>query len=516
MSNVIATSVRGASLLPPSLHTRFAAGASLLAAASLAGWMTGLSLLTTFLPERPALSPMTATMILVGAAGAAVLPARRKIGLLLGGLQSTLGASILVAHILSVPAHGVLPAPWWSSRLSGLAFALSGVATVLLALGRFTAGQIVALGVFVFAALIGLGHVIPQADLYRFMPGTGVAIPSVLAFLALSVSQLLVCRDRGIAGALTHRSAAGKTGLLLLFAGMASVLLLAIAVMVARHHGAFDADTAVLLVAWGAVLMLGSSLWGLAVAVSRAEAARAAAEQDRDRTRHMVAAAVAHDLRNPLSAAMLTAAVLQRCPDPLRIEAAAQRLQRSHRRLDRLLRSLLDSLTVSAGRPLTLSATTCSLREVVSDVLAENDATLVERVLCEGDTQGWWDRDALFRVIENLLLNAVKYGTPASPISCRIAVEDDACVSLTVTNWGAQIPRDEWENIFQPFVRGHGHAVDGGRAGWGMGLAYARAVVMHHGGSIAVLKSDAAGTSFQLQLPADARGAINAANGPRS
>lgn len=89
-----------------------------------------------------------------------------------------------------------------------------------------------------------------------------------------------------------------------------------------------------------------------------------------------------------------------------------QRLQRSHRRIDRLLRSLFDTLTLETGRPLRLSA---------------SEVALGDRLVWEGRASGWWDRDALYRVIENLLLNAAKYSEPTSPIWARIASSLHGC-----------------------------------------------------------------------------------------
>lgn len=80
-----------------------------------------------------------------------------------------------------------------------MAFALSGASTVLLASGRLATGQVLAFVVLLFAALLGLGHVFPDADLYEILPGTGVSILTALAFGALSAGgapgRAVRCRD---------------------------------------------------------------------------------------------------------------------------------------------------------------------------------------------------------------------------------------------------------------------------------------------------------------------------------
>lgn len=485
----------------PAAHLALALLAAGLAACSLAGWWLDRPILTTLVPGRPALSPMTAVLMLVASAAACALRRRPAAAAALAGVQAACGAGIVLAHLADIPPTSGLRLPWWSSALTGALFALSGLASLLLALGRLACGQMLACAVLLFTGLVGLGHAFPGADLYAFMPGTGVALPTVLAFGALSASLLLARAHGGVVGALTSRNTVGRFGRLLLLAGAACVLLVAALVIVARRVAAFDAETAVLLVAWSAVAVLWGMLWALAVAVQRAELARAQAERERDEMRQLVAAAVTHDLRSPLQTAVVSASLLQRLVTGPQAEAALARLQRSNRRLDRLLRSLLDTLSLDAGRPLRLQACFVEFQALLAEVVAENEAALGARVAWEGSASGWWDRDALFRVVENLLLNAVKYGAPASPIWCRLTTTADGSTVLTVENLGTPIAPSDREAIFRPFARGQGTA----HKGWGIGLAFAHAVALAHGGALRLVRSDAQATVFALELPADAR-----------
>lgn len=475
--------------------------AAALACCSLVGWWLDRPILSTLVAGRPALSTMTAVLMLLGSAAVWALRWRPVVAAVLAGVEAACGAGIVLAHLADVPAAIGLGLPWWSSALTGALFALSGLATASLALGRLAGGQLLASAVLLFSALVGLGHAVPGADLYAFMPGTGVAVPTVLAFAALSASQLLACAHGGIVGALTSRNTVGRFGRLLLVAGVVCVLLVATLVIVARRSAAFDAETAVLLLAWSSVAVLWGMLWALAAAVERADRARVQAERERDEMRQLVAAAVTHDLRSPLQSAVVSASLLQRLVTGPQAIAAVARLQRSNRRLDRLLRSLLDTLSLDAGRPLRLQASFVELHALVAEVVAENEAALGERVAWEGSASGWWDRDALFRVVENLLLNAVKYGEPASPIWCRVETGADGSTVLGVENRGRPIAAADREAIFQPFARGQGMV----QKGWGIGLAFAHAVALGHGGALRLVRSDARGTLFALQLPTDAR-----------
>lgn len=488
---------------PRTSHGCCALLAAVLALAALVGWLAGLPLLTTLLPGRPALSPMTAMVLLLAAFALGALQTRRTLALRLAAGQVLCGLGIVVAQWLQWPADTGLPQAWWSSRLTGVAFALSGTSTLLLAAGQLAVGQVVAFVVLLFAALLGIGHVLPTADLYAFLPGTGVSILTVVAFSALSIGQLLSFAQTGVSAALTSRNAAGRMSLRLLLAGVAAAVALTVSVLAAYRHGLFDAITAMLLLAWGSIALLGAALWSLAVVVDRAELAKIAAEHERNEMSRMVAAAVTHDLRSPLQAATVNGQVLQRLVSDPAALAAVARLQRSHARLDRLFRSLLDSLVVGTGRQLTLRPSHFALAELVKEVITENESLLAARVSCEGAAQGCWDRDALFRVIENLLLNAVKYGEPGTPIACRIVTRGEDVV-VAVANRGAPIPEAEWETIFAAFARRE--EVRGSeQLGWGVGLSYARSVATGHGGNVRVASSGPDGTVFELALPLDSR-----------
>lgn len=487
------------------LHLVPAGLAAVVCLAALAGWLAGEPRLATFLPGRAAMAPMTALGILAGCAAVAALPAARGLAFRLGLADAAAGIGIVLAHLAEVPAEaGAVPPGWWSSPVTGTLLAVAGLASALLARGLFAAGQALSFGLVMASALIGLGHAFPAADLYDYLPGTGVALPTVVAFAALGLGQLLACRHSGIASALTSRSSAGKAGLRLLLASSCAIALLSAIVLSAHRLDAFDVETTVLTLSWGALGILGATLWGLAVVVDRADAEKLRAEHDRDSMRRMVAAAVTHDLRSPLHTAALSAGLLEALVTEPKAQSLVRRLQGSHRRLDRLLRSLLDSLALDGSRRLALDPAPVALEELVAEVVAENPGPLGGRVRVDGAADGWWDREALFRVIENLLLNARKYGDGEAPILCRIAADGPDAVALAVQNRGRPIPEAEWDAIFQPFTRGE-DPVRTGQPGWGVGLAYARLVAAAHGGSIRVAASGPEGTVFELRLPRDAR-----------
>ena len=106
-------------------------------------------------------------------------------------------------------------------------------------------------------------------------------------------------------------------------------------------------------------------------------------------------------------------------------------------------------------------------------------------------------------VVNNLLVNALKYG-PRAPATIRIGAErDDAAWRVHVESEGEPIPPEDRERIFRPRTRGRGER----RArGCGLGLTICREIVERHGGQIGVAPAaGGTGNRFAFTLPAEPR-----------
>jgi signal transduction histidine kinase len=113
------------------------------------------------------------------------------------------------------------------------------------------------------------------------------------------------------------------------------------------------------------------------------------------------------------------------------------------------------------------------------------------------------DRDAVDRILKNLLTNAVKY----SPRGGRILVEagpaaDHASmVELAVEDNGVGIPAEALPNIFDPYVRVP-NPETATAPGLGLGLSLVRALAHAHGGLVEVESLPWKGSRFRVLLPA--------------
>jgi signal transduction histidine kinase len=107
------------------------------------------------------------------------------------------------------------------------------------------------------------------------------------------------------------------------------------------------------------------------------------------------------------------------------------------------------------------------------------------------------DGNALARVIDNLLENAIRHGGGSVAITVR---ERDDHAELVIEDDGPGVPPADRERIFDRFAR-----LDDSRAtgtgGTGLGLAIAREVVQAHGGTIVVTDSRLGGARFEVRLP---------------
>ncbi|OJG41447.1 histidine kinase [Enterococcus gilvus] len=118
--------------------------------------------------------------------------------------------------------------------------------------------------------------------------------------------------------------------------------------------------------------------------------------------------------------------------------------------------------------------------------------TKESQLVMDGDTE------KLVRVFNNLITNALKYGTGANKIVIEIEKTKNEAV-VTVKNNGEPIPREALDQLFDRFYR-----VDGSRSqeisGTGLGLAIAQNIVNLHGGYI-YAQSNNDWTSFIIHLP---------------
>lgn len=168
-------------------------------------------------------------------------------------------------------------------------------------------------------------------------------------------------------------------------------------------------------------------------------------------------------------------------------------------RLDSMIQDLLDASRLRAGQSLKFEFQECCLHTLVQEVVEDLRFTYGERfvVVSNSGIKSDCSRKEIRRVIENLAINAVKYGAPNTPITLTLE-QTETHISLTVHNEGNPIPPDAQSILFQQFRR---TASAEQQKGWGLGLFLAKNIVEAHRGTIAVESAEGEGTSFIVKFP---------------
>jgi signal transduction histidine kinase len=238
--------------------------------------------------------------------------------------------------------------------------------------------------------------------------------------------------------------------------------------------------------------------------------AEAEAQLDRlsqlDAARAELLAVVTHELRTPLA---VVRAYVDLLADAAATNAAGPTVDAVENwragatdqvtRLDRLVDSILASVR---GEGLT------GLRRDPFDVAGAISNTVGTLALLLRTRAVRWDApgypmvargdDARFRqVLEHLLDNEAKYAPPEQAVSIGLWRTADE-IQVYITDDGPGVPIEDWEVVFQPYVR-----VDRARSrGSGIGLFAARRLMEAMGGRVWIERNGYGGSRFMVALPA--------------
>jgi signal transduction histidine kinase len=220
------------------------------------------------------------------------------------------------------------------------------------------------------------------------------------------------------------------------------------------------------------------------------------------RLAEMFVGVLGHDLRNPLSAIVTGARLLEQRADSDKIASPARRILSSAGRMSRMIDQLLDFTRIRQGQGIPLrrgQVDLAKLCELALDELERPEAKGRTTIDLLGDASGSWDGDRLMQLLSNLVGNALMHGARGTPVVVRIDGSRPV-VRLDVCNAGA-VPARLMPFLFQPL---QGAEIgDQPRAGQGLGLGLfiSREIVVAHGGTIDVTSSEADGTRVTVTLP---------------
>lgn len=203
--------------------------------------------------------------------------------------------------------------------------------------------------------------------------------------------------------------------------------------------------------------------------------------------RTQILASVSHDLRTPLTRMQLQLALLPKTKDHLALQEDVKQMQLM---IEGFIAYAKGTASKEARQPTPIAS---YIQELINSLPSKNisisfspkDNPIVPIKI-----------QLINRCLTNLLLNANRYSShawvtlSASTNSCEIIVDDN----------GPGIPKEKWEQVFQPFYR-EDAARNLNEGGAGLGLSIARDAIRSHGGRIRLDRAPQGGLRVVLTLP---------------
>ncbi len=110
------------------------------------------------------------------------------------------------------------------------------------------------------------------------------------------------------------------------------------------------------------------------------------------------------------------------------------------------------------------------------------------------------DPQRMMQVINNLVVNAIKYSPPGSTVTLRARPYNEDFIMISVVDAGYGIPAEDRNHVFERFYQSN-HALQSRMGGYGLGLPIARLIVEQHGGVIDFDSTVNQGTTFYFTAP---------------
>jgi signal transduction histidine kinase len=205
-------------------------------------------------------------------------------------------------------------------------------------------------------------------------------------------------------------------------------------------------------------------------------------------------AIASHELRTPATSVFGVLATLAERGDTLPEETREDLIQVGYEqagRLTRLLEQLLDLSRLDA-KAIPIAPRPAALRSLLAEIAADvvPERSLVRIDVAE-DLAAVVDPLVLERVLTNLLLNAVRHGSPPIVLA---AEQRDRHLRIAVEDAGSGVPEELRPRLFERFERG------AEASGSGLGLAIARTYARAHGGDL-IYDPGVRGARFELVVP---------------
>ncbi|WDZ80458.1 ATP-binding protein (plasmid) [Ensifer adhaerens] len=209
---------------------------------------------------------------------------------------------------------------------------------------------------------------------------------------------------------------------------------------------------------------------------------------------------VSHELRSPLSRLRAAIGVLEQ--NPAKLETVMGRMVREIERIDGLVGEILTLARLTDQSKDALEVQTLDVIDILDDIVADAAFEAQSRdIRVNHDRAGAFVADVngelIYRAIENVVRNAVKYTADHTQVSVVSRIENDR-LRITISDQGQGVAAAELGRIFHPFSRGEAASTTGG---YGLGLAITKQAIEWHGGAVEASIAEVGGLTIVLELP---------------
>ena len=222
-------------------------------------------------------------------------------------------------------------------------------------------------------------------------------------------------------------------------------------------------------------------------------------------------AGISHELRTPITVIRMAAFNLKGkiAQNPPQVERYGTLIQQESERLTAIVEQVLRFASIESGKA-THQQEPVSIDDLIAHSV-EACRSVIEHARCQVEQQVepglplvLGDSVALQHALQNLITNAIKYGTETSNwigvAAAAVTAEKGPAIEIRVTDRGPGIPAEEQPHLFDPFFRGR-RAMQDQIHGTGLGLNLVKKIVVAHGGTIAVRSAPQKGTEFVIRIP---------------
>lgn len=212
-----------------------------------------------------------------------------------------------------------------------------------------------------------------------------------------------------------------------------------------------------------------------------------------------------HDLKNPLSLIMGYVALLENMTVEEFEQYGAEYvdgISSGAKRIQSLIADMLDLAQLQTGASLQFTPT--NILAFLKNALRGADINAMQKSIAliytppDRSVDILIDPNQMLRVVDNLVMNAIKYTPDGGRVDVFCDIYDDA-VAIRVRDTGFGIPKKDLPHIFDAFYRVRGEQ-QSKISGTGLGLAIVRTIVEQHGGTIEVESELGHGSTFSVFL----------------